>query len=528
MQIHIFRYLAIVILFFINSLQAGTGNSCGPGEIVQSEAIQTLNAQIKPIALCEETWSPQIVELQTQIQNEAFRLFLKDLEKINPEWVKDVKLTPLKLIPSLSRNAWISYFIKQIPNPQHRSEISRISDQLFFSYYEDLPFARIPYLKKRSTGALVPRTIQIKKSSTIPLPKQYPTDHTVDLEAYVSERFPKSLRSFLTEARAQLFVHFGTCDDSISYHHGEGYTEVYQFQDSKDGPDSPFYLVKSLESHKPPRFIACGFSGQDAAKRVIQITGPAFESAQAQQIEHERAAPIYLFNPAGRALKLKPQDQIILGFQNTVWWSLHNSKDGENWKRTLLTSHSAEVSLYENKNTGQRVINTALVYGDEMREALQILYNKGGRNFVHLGTAGGLTDHLTIGDVMIPTQFLNKEGTIEKFANDARYLDLPSRLKGKTYANSTQSWIPTIIDETRTNMKKLKDHGVDAIDIEALYVYEFFKNHPDCKRSIVIVISDTPFGVHKYSDENITREIPIKKIEELVPILLHPLPRSNL
>jgi len=187
-----------------------------------------------------------------------------------------------------------------------------------------------------------------------------------------------------------------------------------------------------------------------------------------------------------------------------------------------------EISLYENTKTGQRIVNPTLVYGDEMLQTLHTLYDKGARDFVHLGTAGGLKEGLNMGDILLPNRFIKKDGTVELFANDALKLDLGSRLKDRVLSHSTQAWIPTIIEETKSRLKALQAQGADAVDVESLYISEFFQKHPDCRKSVIIMISDNPFGTHSYSDENVTRGIPIKGVHQILPILLNPLPHSKL
>ena len=178
------------------------------------------------------------------------------------------------------------------------------------------------------------------------------------------------------------------------------------------------------------------------------------------------------------------------------------------------------MALFHNAKTGSRIVSVENVYGDEMVETLEVLYAKGCRRFVYMGTSGALDPKLNIGDVLIPNRFLMPDGSWFRFENGARAFPLAINAPATIVRDTAQGWVGTLIEETRDHIGALGSSGAQAIDVESRYFAEFFSRHPATETAVIVTVSDTPLGTATYNQENATRAIPMESITALVPEIL--------
>jgi hypothetical protein len=256
---------------------------------------------------------------------------------------------------------------------------------------------------------------------------------------------------------------------------------------------------------------------------LIAILGPQFQNAIAKVIHHQKAKPIFSFNSNGKSLVVDAvKDRVIVGYQNTVWWQLATSPEASQWNRVLLTADGAEVDLFENKVTGQRIISLANVYGDEMAQAMTLLYAKGFRRFVYMGTAGGLDSTVTIGDVLLPNSFIKPDGSEFTFENSAASSSLALTGSAKIVKETRQGWIATLIEETIPRIRAMAfGQNIQALDVESRYFAEFVNQHPSVtEKKLIIIVSDTPLGTITFDQESVLKQIPANSVRQLISQIL--------
>ena len=483
-----------------------------------SGAPQTLASQLSVSA-----GNGELGQIQSKLYVQAFRSYVSDLTKMAPELKLDGAAIPDPSFDSkLSRNEWIKAYSEWVAAKKQLSEqdtrhLVDTSAEGFQSYYKGEAFARVPFLSSIQLDK-TPDKPEVGAVTSIPLIRAYPKPHTLDVEEYVNARFPDSLQKFFSDKQVKFFAHNGSCPDTVAYHYHQGYTEPQRFHGPRDNQESTYLLLRNPKNSSY-RFAVCHLVGNDGLTRITKILGPSFKQPTAQFVGHKSEAPLFEFNDEGKRLQLTANDRVIVGFQNTVWWHLAASPK---WERVPLTSGGADAAIFRNKETGERIISVWNVYGDEMKEVLKTFYEKGGQRFVYIGTSGGMDPNYKIGDVLLPTQFQQKDGTWLAFDNDGTKMTLGAQGKVRILKKTRQGWIATLIEETTAKMEEIRDSGVQALDIESLYFAEFFKDHPALEKTVMVTVSDLPLGKHTYADENATRSIPLASVKQLLPELLDP------
>lgn len=463
-----------------------------------------------------------LVELQKKFYAmafAAFETFLNEQRAAHPDWLpKNQKLSAPPFDAKLGRGDWIPTFAdaaaKQLALPAEKAKaMKETSIESFASYYHDQAFSRVPYLApfKAQGGSQA-----VKKIEPLKLAKSYPGNHTLDVPAYVGERFPTELQEFVRSKHARLVIDDSNCTDAFATQRTEGFTEATRFMGTRDNSNSQFLIIRNPKTNSY-RLAVCEIHGQDDQTRILAILGPTFFEAGALRVYHRKPAALMDFNDEGRKLTLDPKrDRVVVGFQNTVWWQLKTSSN-DGWERRSLTKSGVDVSVFENKLTGTRLISIANVYGDEILEALQVFYDKGARRWIYMGTAGALDKSLALGDVLLPKRFLKPDGSWFEFENDAERVAIHPPSPAKKVSTTAQGWVGTLIEETKDHLGALRDAGVQAIDVESRYFAEFTMKHASDEKSVFMIVSDQPLGETNYNNENSTRGVPMKSINNLVP-----------
>jgi len=469
----------------------------------------------------------EFTAIQRAFFHHAHRDFLRGLVSALPEAQEQIGAIREPVFdPGLSRNEWLQVFIERAlsvlvdAQAVTTADVPRLRTMLedkFFSYHNDEGFARFAYLQvyqARGAGRATP----VMTIEELALPAAYPRDHTLDLDGYVGERFPKELQAFIRASRAELYFDDSSCEDAFTAQKREGFDRAVRFMGKLDNPDSQFFFALNREFGRV-RFVACEMAGRDARTRLAKMIGPAFTGRSAVVVKHQKPQPILFFTDEGDKLSLDGlRDRVVIGFQNTVWWFL-KTKAPAAWVRANLSLGGADVAVFRNRQSGERILSVANVYGDEMSQALGILYGRGLRRFLYLGTGGGLGEGVKIGDVLLPRAFVKPDGSTFDFQNHlSTRLVLPE--PRRIHHESRQGWVATLVDETKSHMLEMKASGLDALDIESRYFAEFFLSHPAREAAVVITISDLPLGEMNYNQSSATRSIPMDSITRVIDQIL--------
>jgi purine-nucleoside phosphorylase len=469
--------------------------------------------------------TPDLEKVQQSFYQDAFQAFVGGIRTAAPQLPLGKGAIPCPAFdPSASRNDWITLFEKQVVtyqklSPSDAKSLDTLIGNISYSYYQNQPYSHVPYLTALPFSGPLPAAPKILETEPLPLLQKFPTPHTLDVNAYVDERFSQPLQDFIRSHHVPLYGHDTDCDQAIDYHRSQGFTQVDQYMGNGDNPDPPYFLAYSPTTQRY-RFGVCDLTGKDDVIRIGEILGPLFKDNGATMVMHANPDPLLEFNSTGQSLKIAPSDRVIIGYQNTVWWALHQSADGADWQRIMLTIGGNEADLFLNKRTGQKIISVSNVYGDEMQMALQTFYDKGARRFVYLGTSGGLAPNVRVGDVMIPTRFQLPDGSWISFSNDASKMNLHPAKSVQLIENSRQGWVSTLIEESVANMKKMRSQNVQAIDVESRYIAQFFQGHPAAEKSVVITISDLPLGDLTYDKAEAARNSDFDSLNNMLPTIL--------
>ena len=111
------------------------------------------------------------------------------------------------------------------------------------SYYHSAGLRTGAVPGSRSTGFRVRRDSESVQA--IAVPAQYPANHTLDVAAYVAERFPSELQEFVKAQKAPLYVDDSSCGDSVRVSTAARYytRQRRSFMGDRDGPDSQYLFV---------------------------------------------------------------------------------------------------------------------------------------------------------------------------------------------------------------------------------------------------------------------------------------------
>jgi hypothetical protein len=450
-------------------------------------------------------WLPlDLAELQKRFYFDSFRYYKNLLvQKIPHHKIEILLIPPPEFQLAASRNEWIYIFENQVKLyfSQAEDQVSDSQTQLrkiFFSHYQGETFARVPYQTyEHIEHSKNPLQFDGWTEHSLIVPTIYPQEkHTLDIEEYVNERFPSSLRAFLLRKNVPLYIHNGSCEEATQYHSIKGFSEAYRFLQSREASVSPHLFLRNRTDNSY-RFIICPNLGNDRAVRVLQILGP-YLNAGAFMVSHVDPAKIFEWSEnAAQIMQMDPKkDLVIIGFKNTVWNYL-NEIEPDQWEQVQLTNHGTDVALYINQVTKKRIISMWNPYGDETSHALDAFYARGARRFVFLGSTGALGDSFNVGDVVTPTRFYNE--------NQNTWFDFKNQLAdGAEFKKVGQGWIQTLIEETLARIIHLKEMGVESLDIESKYFAEFFQDHP-AEAGVILLVSDTPLGQHVFTEENVNR-----------------------
>jgi microcystin degradation protein MlrC len=81
-------------------------------------------------------------------------------------------------------------------------------------------------------------------------------------------------------------------------------------------------------------------------------------------------------------------------------------------------------------------------------------------------------------------------------------------------------WVATVIQETKTYLERMKNHGIQSIDIEGKYFAQFLSTCQDCKNEMILFVSDNPFGGTTLDQFNVVGDLINRKFMEIAPLVI--------
>ncbi len=496
-----------------------------------------MGAFLAPWATASNLMPSSIYKIGQELHRNNFDRFKSEMRQKLPElsW-GDLKSPDFEV--EVTRLEWRDRFIDTAINQSGFSSaqaqsFSILANEYLTSYFHNLPYARIDFIQERrplTTALSQPK--EVYRLEHLNLQRHFRKNHTLDVFKYVDERFPRVLQNFVKDERIPLYLHNTGCEKVQLFHSNQNFSRAFSFMSLRDTPDSQTMIVYN-ETKGTYRIAICNIRGEDDKIRIMEILGPIFYGKSAFMVRHKNSDSLIGENDRARELKINSsRDFAVIGFQNTVWSALSDS-DPQHWSRISLSESGADLSVFEGPEFN--IVSLSNVYGDEILQGLDYLYKKGLRRFVYLGTAGALNRKLQIGDLLLPTHFMNGNKNltlVNSLENLFKRLepefsirmDSLDRIesKSRTYLGTTQGRVSTLMLETKPFLLHLQELGIDAIDVEAVYFAKFFTSHSFLDFRVAIVVSDLPLGSMSYDQENLSRAIPMNTIKSNLGWILKP------
>ncbi len=442
--------------------------------------------------------------LKYTLHKEAFQAFLREIALLYSDATLLNSLIP-QFYPHMSNLGWVDQFIDTVLrekhlSPQRKDEIGNKAEKLLISTERGKPYAKLHCVQRILVEKSAKPDVTVYSLLLPSLPKG--EKHTFDVDLYCSDRFPRALFTSGLFNEDSVYFHMGSTEEAIAFHQSEGFTEIYQVHSQAVRKLRNYHLLKHPQTQEC-RFVISNLHGEDTLHHVAYQFNEVAKFSKAHLVRHANPSPLFV---ADLRKTFQPQDVLMIGFKNALSRSLAKDPD---WKKTVFSETGLDIDLYEHKRTHDRVLLSKCVYGDQLLELLDFFYSRGVRQFQYFGTSGSLSPQIHIGDAVIPLAFYRPQKEVISFQNQALHLlqgIQPDRIKPVTL----HGWTQTPVVETVSFLRNLQQMGNQSIDVEARYYGEFFHDHPDAYASLVLFISDEPFGditldhfntMDKYVDE---------------------------
>jgi hypothetical protein len=462
----------------------------------------------------------EIEQLKHKLFNKAYATFLQRLEKSHPDWkLGNAASDSPPFHFAESRESWPEIFATTahaqigVTAPSMK-EIVEASQKEFLVHLRGHQVALFTSVESVEFETR-PQALAVKSRKRLALPTAWPEDHTLNLQLYLGALFPPALQKFVRDTDARLVLDDSNCRDAYAIQRREGFSRAFAFKGDRGDTVSRTFLVQNTHQPKLFRFVACQIRGQDDAKLYVDGIGVFFHGP-ATIIHHAYPAPISQLNSGAT---LRPGERVIIGYQNAVWRTLSNYDRDKNWHRDFLTSDGVEIDRFSNQATGQRLLSVKNVYGDEILAVLRLLWARGARNFLYLGSAGSLDGRIEVGDLVLPSEFLERAGRWTLYRNEASGAGIALPAPFQVHAETRHGFVATLIEETKLRVEEMGKVGIQEIDIEARHFAHFF-----CERNatsaIVLAITDSPRGKRRLDEGYEVNFLAAKNISLVVPALL--------
>lgn len=509
----------------------------------------------------------ELSELSQNMFTEGFSDFLNDIQNACPnilylhpercpvilEQIRSNANITYKEGQSESRWAekYIEAVLKTITDENEKEVFARNIPYMISATFQGKPYGKLPHLTPVNLNSPTSNMKKNNSSNHSPLIRsklrelncsaeqsfQKKSNYNMDIDRYLYDRFPVSLKSFLLKKRDDNQLSL----NSLSISNRPLLEIIESFSLDNNIPPTKtetFYFIQTRRG-QPHRKLYLGFNSKTKAYRLLaaQVTGDDRHANvfcqlklsgvfnQFQDLSLESDNDFFRFNQHGNKLILNSNDILIFGFK-TAWIEEILKVSKVNWQRTKITDLAdSDLELFENNNdkinVTPRLVFARNVFGDEASYVLKKLYEKGLRKVVYLGTAGAIAD-LQVGSVVIPTSFINQNLKVIPFDQTwAISMSKTFQSSASILIGNKQAWAPHLFDETIDQLIRWRKHGVGSIDVEGYHIAQFHLNHPDLKMANFYIISDQTLGNttidQSNSQTNITSNIVHNLIKTLIP-----------
>ncbi len=461
----------------------------------QEESIQNIPSSTDKIIKNNRLYTsvPEVmIPLKQALHQEAFQAFLREISILFSN--ENLLNTPIpQFKPLMSNLGFVDQFICTVIkenriNLDRADDFGKKAEKLLISSERDKPYAKLHCLQQ---SFFYPSDSQpIVALFPFPLPS-LPNDqkHSFDVEIYCSDRFPKALFTSHLFQENDVYFHMGSTEESIAYHQSEGFTEIYQVNSQAVRKLRNYHLLRSPATGEI-RFIISNLHGEDTLHHIAYQFNEIAKLTKVHLIRHASPSPLFEVDSRFEDITFQSTDTLIIGFKNAISRLL--AKNSE-WNKMTFSSSGLHVDLYENIRTKNHIILSKCVYGDQLIELLNFFYTSGIRQFQYFGTSGSLSPQIHIGDAVIPLAFSTPQNPFLSFQNKAALL-LQAINNERIKLVELHGWTQSPILETENFLQDLQKAGNQSIDVEARYYGEFFHARPDAFASMVLFISDEPFG----------------------------------
>ncbi len=472
-------------------------------------------------------WPPKLVELQQRLFQRAYRAYLSQMRKSSPEFnMTSENYSPPEFEIEKKREEWVEIFARKafeqgLCKSGPFSALSDLIDKSLkqFIYYPQgretalfMTIEEIPGPEKISRRADA-------RCRKIELPCCWPADHTLNVARYVGGLLPEELQDFILGNDVQLVLHNSDFVDAFAFQWEQGYSRAFAFKGDRGEVRGRVFIAVS--DGLPPcyRLVAYQVRGEDSQKLYTEAIGPFFQGP-ALFVQHQFPAPISKFMITVADDLISSKDLVVVGYQNALWRFLSGPNFNAEWTREFLTTDGIEIDLFANGRTGQKLFSVRNMYGDEILEMLDLLWQKGCRRCVYLGSTGALDPEIEVGDLLMPTEFIGANLESFSFANGACEMPINAVSPVKVLRCTRQGAVATLIEETREKMRSMADLGIQAIDIETRYFAKFFKDRR-VEASIILAVTDLPLGKTKLDEGYEINFVAVRSICQIFPALIN-------
>ena len=367
-------------------------------------------------------------------------------------------------------------------------------------WYEWVDYPQVPYLQLFTAWKQLPdQTAATLKISPIKLSSyaREASEYTMNIPSYNDGNFPEPLLTY-AGATPIIYVHAGNPDQALSFHASDGVSTFFEVYSRSDQRHRRLFLGKGKNG--VGRLILTNVFGKDRLQHVLMQIAAAYQAQQVTYVEHTSSEPYIALTSSGKQLNVTAEDLAFLGFRYKIQDNFAPIFGGKFSDYAVLRTdawtgniaHTTPIGVMHLQ--GHNIFATRNEFGDESRQIIEHLYQRGVRKFIYLGTAGAVNESVRLGAIMLPSIISYDEATFP-ISNVLLDPGLAQSLSDSRFvAKAHHGWVPAVLSETTAYLKGQQKKGVDAIDIEGKYMAEFARLHGDVKLGMAYVISDLTLG----------------------------------
>ena len=533
---------------------AGVQNALNAGKPITGLVDPGVREVIEKLGLYQDV-SEDLVTLQKSLFEEGWRNFIKDLKSACPITINQQRCAELALrwddiavvtddstrqgdIPESSEKIALTYYKSQsedrwaerfshtalrfLRGTDDFAKFKPVADDIGARIFQGYPYGKLPHLRKVTvqTKNLPNESIKISQNPITCSASQ--GSYNMDIDEYIADRFPMSLSSFLKEhfqrrfiSPTDLYVHNRSIAEAIEYHRRDGFKNFYFLQTRRGQLHRNIYLAVRSRP-RAYRIVLTDVRGHDREANVLCQMDRAKIFASFHGVQSRTAEPLFVFNPKGRGLRLSPGDMLLFGFKGN--WTRMLQANG--WQPSALVKEGLDIDVFSHPTIKQRLVVARNVYGDDVNIVLDAFYRKGIRRVLYLGTAGAIADY-RIGDVVVPGQFVDRNGTSISFeTNWASGYEAELANQLGVHGREKHGWVQTVFDETKQVLLSWRKQSVGSLDIEGWYLGRFANDHKDLKMGALLVISDQTLGESTIEESNAHRDLIDASVDKLIAFFL--------